>query len=164
MSDTLDIATRAATRKDLPFLFDSYWRSYIAYMGRPKESALMRLRDRFSGLWLRAQFVLVVDPDDAQHILGWICHEGPVLHYTYVKAAYRGQGLARSMIAAAGLAAASRLMATHWVPAASLIAAKYPMLSCICLDMPIVAEVFNDESENNAPQSAASAVRVAPAL
>jgi len=106
----------------------------------------LRLRDRFSGLWLRAKFVLAVDPEDAQHILGWLCHEGPSVHYVYVKSTYRGQGLARSLLAAAGLGNASALYASHWTPAVNAIGAKYPILRCVCLDMPIPVEVFNDES------------------
>lgn len=152
MKSNIDVLTREATRKDLPFLFDSYWRSYVAYAGRPRESALMRLRDRFSGLWLRAKFILAVNPESPEHILGWVCYEGPVIHYAYVKAAYRNQGLAQMLCDIAesarmpGAAERGPLYATHWTPTAQLIASTHQNITCICLDSPIAIEVFNDES------------------
>lgn len=142
--DILTASTRAATRDDLPFIFDSYWRSYIAYVGRPRSSGLQRLRDRLSLLWLRAKFIVACDPENPSHLLGWICTEGSVIHYVYVKSAYREQGLARTMIAAAGLASSDVLYATHWSPSAQAIAAKHELLRCICFDVPLTVEVFND--------------------
>lgn len=141
--DVLTASTRSATRQDLPFIFDSYWRSYIEYAGRPKNTQLQRLRDRMSLLWLRATFIVATDPSDTEQILGWICFEGSVVHYVYVKSAFRRQGIARTLFAAAGLTSA--VNCTHWTAAASEISARHEgVLRCVTLDCPIHVEVFNE--------------------
>ena len=47
--------------------------------------------------------VAEIDLEDGESFLaGWVCHEGAVIHYVFVKLSCRGQGLAKALLAAAG--------------------------------------------------------------
>lgn len=48
-----------------------------------------RMRRILSG----AQTIIAYFPEVPDEILGWVCREGAILHYCYVKAAYRRRGI-----------------------------------------------------------------------
>jgi ribosomal protein S18 acetylase RimI-like enzyme len=54
--------------------------------------------------------------DDEYVILGWACWERGVLHYCYVKPEFRRLGIARSLLALAGLLEDDELTCSHWSP------------------------------------------------
>jgi hypothetical protein len=47
---------------------------------------------------------LACDPDDPDTIWGYICFDGDLLHFIYVKSAFRGFGIGGCLLRAAGLA------------------------------------------------------------
>lgn len=133
-----DILTAAVRDFDLErdgnFIYHSWGNSYRdaalgAWGDIPKATYYKRVRARIDALIRRgAEIKLAVDPDDPNIILGWMCAEAPVLHYVYVKEAYRGQGIAMTLLAAVGLAAQKILPCSHWTPFAEQVAAKHPAL------------------------------------
>lgn len=133
--DVLTAAVRDFAREtDENFVYDSWGNSYrdacIAAWG-PMDKAVYykRLGRRIAALLIRgAELKLAVDPADPLLFLGWICAEPPLLHYVYVKRAYRGQGIALSLLAACGLASERTLLCTSWTPYADRIAAQRPSL------------------------------------
>ncbi len=44
------------------------------------------------------ELLCVVDPEMPEVVYGWLVHEGPVLHYAYVKDAWRGRGVFRALL------------------------------------------------------------------
>ena len=50
-----------------------------------------------------SDITLACDPDDADTIWGYICTDGELLHFIYVKAAFRGFGIGGCLLRAAGL-------------------------------------------------------------
>lgn len=92
-----------------------------------------RMRMRVDALLRRgADLRMAVDPDDRNVILGWGCAEPPVLHYVYVKEAYRHQGIALTLLAALGLAQEKKIVCTHWTLYADAVAEKHPRLLVRC--------------------------------
>jgi GNAT superfamily N-acetyltransferase len=88
-----------------------------------------RARSRIDALIKRgAELKVACDPEDTNIILGWMCAEDPVLHYVYVKEAYRRQGIALSLLAACGLSSSRIIPCSHWTPSAEEVAAKRPSL------------------------------------
>lgn len=50
----------------------------------------------------RGYVTIACDPEDPDHIFGWLCWAPPdTVHYVYVKHPYRKKGLAKSLIATA---------------------------------------------------------------
>lgn len=104
MSDETTIKTRPATSSDLNFVraswFDS-WRhggktpdcGYDMY--RRGASFLIRL------LTSRHPVVVTYLEDVPDEIIGWICYEPGVLHYVYVKQAYRRVSIGQQLCALA---------------------------------------------------------------
>ncbi len=142
--DALPLAVRQAAATDLNYVFETYWKDYIQFAGPPRQSAQQRLRNRMSMLWHRAGILVAHFKDDPLVLLGWICAEAPALHYVYVKKRYRGQGIARSLVAAAGFAPHPQILATHWTPTAQAVAADHKFIRCVTLDAPFSIEVTDD--------------------
>lgn len=69
-------------------------------------------------------------------ILGFATYSGPYLHYVYVRNELRRKGIARALLAAAGLAGGA--IGTHWSQQASralgaLHVRRCDILACACL-------------------------------
>lgn len=65
-----------------------------------------------------AQVLVACNPDAPDHVLGWICFERtrddrPVVHYMYTKSLFRRRGVARSLLAAAGIDPKARFFYTY---------------------------------------------------
>jgi GNAT superfamily N-acetyltransferase len=60
-----------------------------------------------------ADFIVATPPDDKDLIIGWGCGEKPVVHFVYVKPPYRGQGVARVIVAALLKSPADLIAYTH---------------------------------------------------
>jgi hypothetical protein len=134
-ADVLTATIRDFVRvSDENFIFHSWGNSYrdaalAAWGDMPKATYYKRVRTRIEALLSRgAELKLAVDPDDPNLILGWACAEAPVLHYVYIKEAYRRQGLALQLMGAVGLANARVIPCSHWTPHAELVASKRPAL------------------------------------
>jgi hypothetical protein len=73
-----------------------------------------------------ARFRLAVDPGDSNFIWGWACTEPGVLHYVYVRQSSREQGVARLLVADAGLS--RPVQCRSWTEWAAKVAQKSPGL------------------------------------
>ena len=120
--------------KDGNFIYHSWGNSYReaalgAWGDIPKATYYKRVRLRIDTLLKRgAELKIACDPDNQDIILGWMCAESPVLHYVYVKEAYRKQGIALTLLNACGLSSTNVIPCSHWTPYAELVAAKRPRL------------------------------------
>lgn len=106
----LDIAIDELAPRELPFLFNSWTLSFRGANDQtralPKDPYCRLQRDVIDSILERYPLVLVAR--SARHpdvIYGWICAEpsepGIVVHYTYVKSAYRQARVASRLLAAA---------------------------------------------------------------
>lgn len=74
--------------------------------------------------------MMVAHPkDDIETILGWLSYEikenTPVIHFIFVKEAFRNMGVAREMITRAGIDV-TKATFTHWTFPVDEIIRKYP--------------------------------------
>lgn len=91
---------------DRNFVRSSWLRSYRELTKWAPKDAYFRLHhDVVEGLLARARCVVAAAKDDDAHVLGWACGEPsdshPLLHFAYVKQAYRNHGLATKLVDAA---------------------------------------------------------------
>jgi len=117
------IEARRATEDDIPFICDSWIKSYrdsptakhlstSVYMAGHTPIVEHLLRERCGA-------IVLYPPDaGADEICGWICAEiggdGQfVLHYVYIKGPYRGLGLLRRLMGAAGCVDGETVLTTH---------------------------------------------------
>ena len=73
-----------------------------------------------------ATFTLAVKPDDPNAIIGWICFDAHQVHYVYVRNTYRRVGVARRLVALAGVPT-TPISATHLTKSARDIRATHPI-------------------------------------
>ena len=101
----LPIAHRKALEADKAFIADSYIRSSRTIVNITPGADKSYSRGFFKGRRKRletlearsAQFTVAYDTEEPEHIIGWICHEGPILHYIFIKKHYRGMRVARKL-------------------------------------------------------------------
>ena len=83
------------------------------------------MKRRIQSLKQRCDWVIACDEDDDNFILGWCCHEGPVLHYVYTRKGasdiYRHKGIAAQLTKHLP----RPLVVTHWTRAAEVIQEKH---------------------------------------
>jgi hypothetical protein len=77
------------------------------------------MKELITGLLARGSSVAVaLNPADINHLIGFICWERPagfhypILHYIYIISAWRGTGLAQTMLLEAGIAPGRRFYCT----------------------------------------------------
>jgi hypothetical protein len=46
----------------------------------------------------RGKTLVACTPEDPDTIIGWVCYEGPVLHYAWVKEPYRYSGMLTTIL------------------------------------------------------------------
>jgi GNAT superfamily N-acetyltransferase len=136
---TAPLAIRPAEPDDLPFIADSYAHSYRAshWAGTVPMHVWQRVA-RESFAWLLEEhepMVLVAGEPKGPDLYGWIAVQrglvapqrvrdggrwqtrtlplGPIVHYVYVKEAYRRIGVARSLLRSAGVDPQSEVLMTH---------------------------------------------------
>ena len=144
-SPVLPITIRPLIANDLNFVYDTWLMSYrntLMPEGGARDKFYRMMRKRVSMLLLRgAKALVAVDPSEPDYIYGFICAEENLLHYVYVKDAYRGNGVSLQLTAEAGLGGASPLFCTHWSTAFDRISIKKPgALRYIGTDVPAVME------------------------
>lgn len=99
---SLPVVIRAMEPLDTPFVFSSWLRSYRANSDMRVSQSLYYAghHEVIEGL-LKAPGVEVVvaSPEgDPNTILGWCCRGQGVVHYVYVKEAFRRMGLAKMLV------------------------------------------------------------------
>lgn len=101
---------RVATNADLPFIWNSWLKSYRDNNGQAKavgsETYFAEHRKLIGELTARSAILIACAPDFPDQIYGYVVFEafnGPalVLHYVYVKRTYRRFGIASALVAKA---------------------------------------------------------------
>lgn len=89
---------REISELDIPFVVDSWWRSYCKNIKYDKHEYISKIKQV-----LQISKVLIsCDPQDESVIHGWVCFSFylgiPVIHYSYVKKPFRGFGIGKNLI------------------------------------------------------------------
>lgn len=87
---------RKALESDLNFVRSSWAQSYWAtYARKHMDFGPYQVghNGRMKRILSGAQTIIAYFPEVPDEILGWVCREGDILHYCYVKAAYRRRGI-----------------------------------------------------------------------
>lgn len=123
--EPLPVLVRPVIEADLGFILNSWLKSYrdsawakampagVYYAHHEVVAKLLLLRAS------QAERAFVIcDESDPEHLFGWIVANenagGAVLHFVYVKSTYRGKGLARRLLSAAGITHDSKALFSHW--------------------------------------------------
>lgn len=104
----MDVAIDSLKPSELHLVLSSWKRSYRDYCPQLAQDAYYRLQGAVCDEIL-SRFPLLLaarDPDAPAVVLGWICAEpaqqgGVLVHYAYVKQAYRRQNIAKRLLLAA---------------------------------------------------------------
>lgn len=105
-------SVRPGTKDDLPFVIDSWMSSFrsSSFAGDVDAKTYYKhQRQRvISALTAEGSKLLILHAEGSpETIIGWVCHNGPVLHYLYVKGSFRKMGLAEVLVNSAGLTQAA---------------------------------------------------------
>lgn len=107
----LEFATRPMRQGDWNFVAHSWKRSYRTQKAIwPPDLYSTEMQKRLDKLSNRAQFLVAVDVEDPDQIFGWACAEPPLLHFVFVKKAFRRQKIATTLIKQLG----GPVLCTHW--------------------------------------------------
>lgn len=118
----VDFAVRPARRTDAHFIASSWLKSYRdspATAAVPSQTFYYWHHRVIEVVLARAAVLVACDPDDPDTIVGWACAEAMpgalVLHYVYVKHAFRRFGIARALVRALQAAepGTDQIFATH---------------------------------------------------
>ena len=94
----------------------AYWDWVNQYVNRMLERCTVRV---------------ACNPHGEDHLWGWLCHEGPVVHYVWVRLEYRRRGIATALLLEAlGPRAQDELICSHWTKACEQIQTKIRLRYC----------------------------------
>jgi hypothetical protein len=101
----LPIEYRDAGENDLAFILSSWLKSFRdeeSTRACPNEIFFIHHKRLVQKILSKAKVVVIVNPTDANHIYGFLCFEdtaqGRVIHFMYVKNAFRKLGLAKTAL------------------------------------------------------------------
>lgn len=107
----LEFNVREMREGDWNFVAHSWKRSYRTQKTSwPANFYDAEMQKRLDKLSNRATFLLAVDVEDPDQIFGWACAEDPLLHFVFVKKAFRRQKIATTLIEKLG----GPVLCTHW--------------------------------------------------
>lgn len=99
------IKIRNATQDDVNFIFSTWQKTYrhsVKTAGIPSEVYYSQQHVLIEGLMKTACIIIACDPKDQSQIYGYLCYDtiegAPVVHFAYVKKAYRALGIAKLML------------------------------------------------------------------
>lgn len=112
-----EVRIREFREEDKAFIADSWkksfrwspcskWISNGAYYGE--------MNKRVDDLLSRGRTLVACNPVSDDHIVGWVCVEGDVVHYLYVKTPMRGNGYAKELLRSAIGSIPKPLKISHW--------------------------------------------------
>ena len=130
--EKLTFALRPLEESDWNCVLKSWLRSYRAtrptwrdyYTQKHHEIEVYRQRG--------AAFLIACDPADKTTIFGWACVEAPVVHFVYVKPYFRGQGIAKTLVAS-GLGNSLCVAYTHKTASSEAIARTHDCLRLVTM-------------------------------
>lgn len=126
------VTIRAARPADEPFIYSTWIKHYgasvVAKLVRPKARYAREQHDLVERLLSEAAVLVAADVEDDGHIFGWACGEKGTLHYAYVKAGARREGLGRLLIArvVGSEDRRARFLFSHMPPGVERLMRKYP--------------------------------------
>ena len=109
---------RGPRESDTAMIMDSWLRSGLQYpifaseVGRPPirlrvPGALLLSQSRtfLQALIPSSQLLVLCNPEDNDHIMGWICYEkeNPCLHFLFIKFNFRRMGMGKRLLSESGL-------------------------------------------------------------
>jgi len=109
-----DVTIRPAERGDMNFVYSS-WLSAVATSEKrrtPKNLVYKHHRPIMERALEESRVVVACMEDCHDQILGWLCHDGDIVHYLYIKQSFRGFGLATLLINEVGIP--TPITVTHW--------------------------------------------------
>ena len=112
------VQIRTATEQDVPFIFNSWLRSYKASQRTVTPAVYFDFQHKLvQSILQRSNVNMLCSPDDSQQLFGYLVHEVidsvPVLHYGYIKHDFRQLGLMSVLLKHAGVARDSGAYYTH---------------------------------------------------
>lgn len=114
------VQIRNATEADVPFIFNSWLKSYrnSNFAKNVSNPVYFDFHHKvIEKILQRAQVLILCSPDDSTQVFGFLVNETvdsvPVVHYAYVKYAFRGMGLCSMLLKHAGLSKQSGGFYTH---------------------------------------------------
>lgn len=122
-----DISIRQGMKDDSAFIFATWLRAYrhgSDFTRAIRDGVFFDFHSRLIARLLTHAAVRIAHPaEEPGVILGYLVHDGSVLHFCYVKAGWRRMGLARTLMQGMDL---NRCVVTHKTRLAETILAKYP--------------------------------------
>lgn len=113
--DHLDVAIRGFRPTDIKLIMNSWMRGWRA--SRPDWGRLLYTRvasARIKRILSRRPAIRVAcSPLDTNEIYGYIVAEAPLVHFVYVKRAYRGNGIATQLLASIEITR-TPILCSHW--------------------------------------------------
>jgi len=102
---TLPILLRNANKRDVPFITNSWLKSFREYgyfnISIGNRTYFMKHHMLLEELIPRSIMIMAVNEENPDQILGWVCAEvvntALVIHYLYIKGPFRGFGIARAL-------------------------------------------------------------------
>lgn len=92
---------RSATPNDIPFIYSSWLKSYKhdSLFGKSIRSSTFfnNYKEVLDNLLSNSDILICYFPEDKNVILGYMVYSSNILHYSFVKQAFRRYGIARSM-------------------------------------------------------------------
>lgn len=128
------VQVRTATEADVPFIFNSWLRSFKAAAPRSLTPVVYFdfQHKLIQSILRRSSVSMLCSPDDSQQLFGYLVHETidnvPVLHYAYIKHDFRQLGLLNSLLAHAGVSKDSGAYYTHETNSTFKVRNSYKLL------------------------------------
>jgi len=101
----LPVSLRPLLESDKPFIFSCWLKSFrdeVAFKAIPNERFFTMHKKIVEDVLNRSTIELLVDQKDPDHLFGFICYEirndSNLLHFIYIKTAFRRLGLAKKAI------------------------------------------------------------------
>ena len=99
-AEPLKISFRPPGQDDWNYILDSWKKSFRTAVGFHTPSYYAEISDRIEHITDTpgTVYVLAVDPDDPDFILGWLCHTNNVVHYLFVRQCFRRAHVATRLL------------------------------------------------------------------
>ena len=119
------IVCRAPNENDISFIYASWLNSYRndSYIGMSVRKTIFyrEYQTIIDSILGRGKVIVAVKPDETNIIYGYIIYEPKVLHYVFVKEAFRRLGICKELLRAAG----SPQTATHKTRSTEFLDTKF---------------------------------------
>jgi len=130
--NNLPVVIRKATEHDVPFIFNSWLKSFrdSSLVAAVSNTVYFSNQHKLIQKLVKTSEVLIsCNPDDPDQLYGYIVCERIdnvfVIHYVYIKTSFRGLGLAKALLAATDYNGKELAAHSHSTKAAQFIGRRY---------------------------------------